>query len=165
MQLFICPIVPINSYRLFFLSFFRSDWVPGLPSSPEHDWRTTDWKSKRWNSFQKSILTMVTSTLIMLILHLQDLIINANIVNIEKSNKANNEPRRERESNNNKEMLLWILSLFYAPSLVKAKSTTRRDDRFKLLTAYFALLLVKTRQMWTNFNPTNQLIISCVYIT
>ena len=49
---------------------------------------------------------MVTSTLIMLILHLQDLIINANIVNIEKSNKANNEPRRERESNNNKKMLL-----------------------------------------------------------
>ena len=100
----------------FFISFFRSDWVPGLPSSPEHDWRTTDWKSKRWNSFQKSILTMVTSTLIMLILHLQDLIINANIVNIEKSNKANNKPRRERESNNNKEMLLWILSLFNAPS-------------------------------------------------
>jgi len=55
---------------------------------------------------KKSILTMVTSTLIMLILHLQDLIINANIVNIEKSNKANNKPRRERESNNNKEMLL-----------------------------------------------------------
>ena len=49
---------------------------------------------------------MVTSTLIMLILHLQDLIINANIVNMEKSNKAENEPRRERESNNNKEMLL-----------------------------------------------------------
>jgi len=49
---------------------------------------------------------MVTSTLMMLILHLKDLIINANFVNMEKSNKAENEPRRERESNNNKEMLL-----------------------------------------------------------
>jgi len=37
---------------------------------------------------KQSILTMVTSTLMMLILHLKDLIINANIVNIEKSNKA-----------------------------------------------------------------------------
>jgi len=31
---------------------------------------------------------MGTSTLMMLILHIKDLIINANIVNMEKSNKA-----------------------------------------------------------------------------
>jgi len=68
--------------------------------------RPTDNRNNGTVSKKKSILTMVTSTLIMLILHLQDLIINANIVNIEKSNKANNKPRRERESNNNKEMLL-----------------------------------------------------------
>jgi len=37
---------------------------------------------------KKSILTMVTSTLMMLILHIKDLVINANIVNMEKSNKA-----------------------------------------------------------------------------
>ena len=55
---------------------------------------------------KKRILTMVTSTSMMLILHLKDLIVNANFVNMEKSNKAENEPRRERESNNNKEMLL-----------------------------------------------------------
>jgi len=57
----------------------------------------TDNRNDGTVSKKKSILTMVTSTLMMLILHLKDLFINANIVNMKKSNKAEKMNQEENE--------------------------------------------------------------------
>ena len=100
----------------------RSDWAPGLPSSPELNWRPTDWHLKRTmqqlkkkpRHWTKVVTDASSVTPILLINNIGQNLKNWTILWNEKKNQREKALERHLRPIRRK-ILLWILLLVNAP--------------------------------------------------